>query len=105
MERFKKHLLVAIGFALAGMIGAAFGTGTAQAIVATLVQIVNTTTNPAFTRDADPATRLPYQSTVQFIPPGVGEQQTGIQMATVPVGYRLVTTNISAFLFLASGSP
>jgi hypothetical protein len=50
MARFKKHLLVAVGFALAGMIGAAFGTGTAQAIVATLVQIVNTSATPVPTK-------------------------------------------------------
>jgi len=45
MARFK-NLLIALGFVLAGAIGVAFGTGTAQAVVATLVQVVNTNSSP-----------------------------------------------------------
>jgi len=46
MGRFKNYLLVVLGFAFAGAIGAAFGTRTAQAVVATLVEVVNPTTSP-----------------------------------------------------------
>jgi hypothetical protein len=63
LARFKKHLLVALGFALAGAIGTAFGTGKAQAIVATLVEVVNPTTSPVPILSIDTA-RAPYQSTV-----------------------------------------
>lgn len=105
MARFKKHLLVAIGFTLAGMIGAAFGTRTAEAVVATLVEMVNTTANPAVTVDADKSTRLPYQSTKQFMwtspLPGIVE----MLFTPVPAGHRLVTTNVSAFLWISSGTP
>jgi hypothetical protein len=46
MSRIRTYLLVTIGFAFAGMIGAAFGTSTAQAVVAILVEVVNPTTSP-----------------------------------------------------------
>jgi len=40
MSRVRTYLLVVVASALAGMIGAAFGTGTAQAVVSTLVSVV-----------------------------------------------------------------
>jgi hypothetical protein len=49
MSRIRTYLLVTIGFAFAGMIGAAFGTGTAQAVVSTLVSVVNPSTSPVQT--------------------------------------------------------
>jgi len=44
MTRFKNYLVVILGFAFAGAIGASFGRGTAQAVVSTLVSVVNPTT-------------------------------------------------------------
>ena len=66
MERFRKYLLVTLGFALAGAIGAAFGTGTAQAVVASLVQIVNPATSPVHINSVDDQGRIAYQSQVTF---------------------------------------
>jgi len=41
MSRIRTYLLVVIASALAGLIGAAIATGTAQAVVASLVEVVN----------------------------------------------------------------
>lgn len=41
MERFKKYLLVTLGFACAGAIGVVCTSGTVQAVVASLVNVVN----------------------------------------------------------------
>jgi hypothetical protein len=59
MARFKNYLLIAIGFALAGAIGAAFSTGTAQAIVAALVQVANPTTSPVPSLSVTDPGRIP----------------------------------------------
>jgi len=95
MARFKSYLLVVIGFAVAGMIGAAFGTGTAQAIVATLVEVVNPTTSPVATSSVnvtDPG-RIAYQSTVNNVGKCSGSSCL-FAFPTVPAGHRVVVQHI-----------
>lgn len=93
MPRFKKHLLVALGFGLAGAIGAAFGTGTAQAIVATLVEVVNPTTSPVHTLALDTA-RAPYQSTIT-IPAACSGSICTFTFGNVASGHRLFGSHLS----------
>ena len=103
MVRFKNYLLVIVGFAVAGMIGAAFGTGTAQAVVATLVEVVNPTTSPVPTSPVnvtDPG-RIAYQSTV--FPTGCsGNFQCFADFPAVPAGHRLVIQHIGGFVSLTA---
>ena len=61
MARFKNYLLAIVGFAVAGMIGAAFGTGTAQAVSSTLVSVVNSPSSPVPTLSVTDPGRIPYQ--------------------------------------------
>jgi hypothetical protein len=105
MARFKNHLLVVVGFAIAGMIGAAFGTGTAQAVVASLVEVVNPTGSPVPTSVTNPGTspvlsssvddpgRIAYQSlqTVSC----TAESSCDFVLPTVPAGHRVVIQHIS----------
>jgi hypothetical protein len=81
----------------------------AHALVAALVQVTNTTANPAVTLDADKATRIPYTSASQAAGP-VGTcgdtlvcQFNGF--TAVPAGYRLVVQQIAAAVGVSSGSP
>jgi hypothetical protein len=97
MERIKKYLLVSLGFALAGMIGAAFGTGTAQAVVATLVEVVNPTTSPVQTNPVnvtDPG-RIAYQSTI--VNTCLGDSSCVFNFPAVPAGHRVVVQHIVGF--------
>jgi hypothetical protein len=106
MARFKNHLLVVIGFAVAGMIGAACGTGTAQAVVSTLVSVVNPNTSPVQTSSVDVTDpgRIAYQSTIDNV---------GMCSATfcnfifpfVPTGHRVVIQHISGQVFFAGTPP
>jgi hypothetical protein len=74
---------------------------TAHAVVATLVQVVNTTSNPVPNLDTERIARRPYQSnstqTCTTNPCEFG-------FTPVPVGYRLVTQNFAGNFSLLSGS-
>ena len=103
MARFKNHVLVVIGFALAGLIGAAFGTGAAQAVVSTLVTSVNTSANPVPTSSVnvtDPG-RIAYQSTVTPTACS-GNSQCFSDFPAVPAGHRLVIQHIGGFVVLTA---
>jgi len=92
MGFIKKCLLVSLGFGLAGAIGASFATGTAQAIVAALVQVANTTANPVPSLSVTDPGRVAYQSS------GLSCTQTThcvIPLPTVPSGHRVVVQHIS----------
>jgi len=67
-----------------------------HATVAALVQVVNTTANPAVTLDAETSTRLPYQSHQTFNTLGGGYELFSINFADVPTGYRLVIQNVNS---------
>jgi len=105
--RIAKRLLLGLGsIAVVVAIVILASPKTAHALVAALVQVTNTTSNPAITWDADESTRIPYQSRYSFngVPKGPNIMQVG-QFATVPAGYRLVLTNISCELYAESGTP
>jgi len=107
MARFKNHLLVVLGFAIAGMIGAAFGTGTAQAVVSTLVTAVNTSTNPVQTNSVnvtDPG-RIAYQSTIDNAGKCLAETGCNFIFPFVPTGHRVVIQHISGTVFFTGTPP
>jgi len=98
MARFKNYLLVVLGFAFAGTIGAALGTRTAQAVVSTLVSVVNPTTSPVPTSSVnvtDPG-RIAYQSQVSLSLCGTERLSCELLFPAVPTGHRLVVQHISA---------
>jgi len=105
MGRMRSHLLVTLGFAFAGAIGAAFGTGTAQAVVASLVEIVNPASSPVPTSsvDATDPGRIAYQSQLSGgTESGLsgGQSCTGlpccqISFPVVTAGHRLVIEQVN----------
>ena len=101
MKRFRTYLLVAIGFVVAGAIGAAFGTRRAEAVVATLVEIVNPASSPVPTSsvDATDPGRIAYQSTLSVGLGGTGCSGEICSLTFPPVlaGYRVVVQQISVF--------
>ncbi|HTO69734.1 MAG TPA: hypothetical protein VMR31_07720 [Myxococcota bacterium] len=102
MKRFASHLSRIAGFALAGLIGASFATGTAQSVVASLVQIVNTSANPVLTQDNDNRARQPlsFRASISVLP---GAENGFARPAyTVPAGKRLVIEHVSAIGNVAS---
>jgi len=112
MARFKNHLLVVVGCAVAGMIVAALSTGTAQAVVSTLVSVVNATTSPVPTSVVNPGTspvlgssvdepgRIAYQSTVSMSGQCTVGNACGFQFPVVPSGHRVVIQHISGAVTL-----
>jgi hypothetical protein len=110
--RFAKRLLMGVGaVALAAVLLSVAAPKATHAIVATAVQVVNTTANPAVTEDADKATRIPYQSSGQGTDASLGGPCAGVDVncafsiTTPPAGYRLVIENVSALMYVKSGNP
>jgi len=100
--QFLKRLLMSLGTMLAAAaLLAVVAPKSAHALVATLVQVANTDTNPAVTSDADRATRIPYHSTDYAS--GAAANFSGF--AVVPAGYRLVVQQVSGFYTVSSGNP
>jgi hypothetical protein len=99
MARFKNYLLVLVGFVVAGAIGAAFGTGTAQAVVSTLVSVVNPGTSPVHTSSVDDAGRVAYQSTINNTGKCSGSG-CSFPFPVVPTGHRVVIQHVSGLLQL-----
>ena len=98
MARFKNSLLVVVGFAIAGMIGAAFGTGTAQAVVASLVEVVNPSTSPVQTNSVnvtDPG-RIAYRVTIDMSTQCNGGNVCVFVSPVVPAAHRVVVEHISS---------
>jgi hypothetical protein len=103
MSRVKTYLLATLGFGLAGAIGAAFGTGTAQAVVASLVDVVNPTTSPVPTSPVnvtDPG-RIAYQVQVDNTNKCSG-QVCNFSFPAVPTGHRVVIQHVSAYVVYTS---
>jgi len=104
MSRLRKFLLVTLGVGLAGAIAAAFGTGTAQAVVASLVEIVNPTTAPVPILNVTDPGRVAYQSTIN----NVGKCSGGVclfSFPSVPAGHRVAVQHISGYLQFNSAPP
>jgi hypothetical protein len=113
MRRIRTYLLVTLGFGLAGAIGGAFASGTAQAIVATLVQIVNTAANPVLTQHVvadNPATQAVSLLCLVSVPANGTDGSCNLVNGAlsnppyvVPSGKRLVADSISGDLRLLTG--
>jgi hypothetical protein len=105
MSRFRTHLLVVVASAVAGTIGASFATGTAQAIVAALVQITNTTSSPVPSLNVTDPGRIPYQSSVDNGGKCSGNSICPFSFPTVPSGHRVVVQHIGGFLNFTPPTP
>lgn len=109
MKRIVKTLAVILGAGLLVFVGAMFGPRTAHAIVATLVQVANTTANPAITQDtskqaAQVVSLLCQESPllcIQILEAG------GIASGaySVPTGLHLVVTSADVFVNTPFTSP
>jgi len=74
-------------------------------IVATMVQVVNTSANPVPNLDTERVARIPYQSNI-IVSTCNGLQNCALSgFTTVPAGYRLVVENVSGFFNLSTASP
>jgi len=71
----------------------------ARAVVATLVQVANTASNPVLSLDTERI--IPYQSTQSCTPAGGG---CYLFFTTVPSGYRLHAQNLNAVWYLPPGT-
>jgi len=100
----KRSVLLTLAFVLAGAMGAAFGARTAEAVVATLVEIVNPVSSPVPTSsvNATDQGRVAYQSTVAVCP-STSSLCTFV-FPTVPAGHRVVVQQVSAITEM-SGTP
>ena len=96
MSRVRTYLLVVVASALAGMIGAAFGTGTAQAVVSTLVSVVNPTTSPVASLNVTDPGRVAYQSSLSTSSCSALIECI-LKFPTVPSGHRVVIQHIGGY--------
>jgi hypothetical protein len=95
--RLLKRLFVDAGvIAVLAALLALTAPKTAHGIVATVVQVVNTKTNPVNTLDSDMATRIPYRSQYDLSCSGVSG--CSVSFNPPPAGYRLVIQEVSASL-------
>jgi hypothetical protein len=104
--RFAKRLLMGVGaVALTAMVLSVAAPKAVHATVAALVQVVNTTANPAVTLDAETSTRIPYQSYQTYNTFSGGFIGFTLTYPTVPAGYRLVIQNVNSLFYeyLSSG--
>lgn len=103
MQSAKRYLLIAISFLFASLVVVAFTPRVAHAITATMVQVVNTSTNPVQSADVEKLARIPYQSTYRTTT-CVNVTNCFFQFTAAPPGYRLVVENISGIFELANNT-
>jgi len=103
MNIVKKALSTLGGILLAALLLAALAPKATHGIVAALVQVTNTTADPASTLDADKATRIPYQETSNVFCNG-GVSLCTFDFNAPQAGYRLVVENVSAILVTQPGA-
>lgn len=99
MNIAKKVLSTLGGIFLAALLIAALAPKATHGLVAALVQVTNTTANPAVTLDAETSTRLPYQSYQTYKTGSGGFLAITLTYPEVPVGYRLVIQNVNSLFF------
>ena len=109
MQIIKRLLVGCAGFVVLILVVMLAVPKSAHALVAALVQVTNTTANPAVTLDADKAMRIPYESASQ------AEGFAGTcgdpsvcrfsGFTVVPAGYRLVVQQIAAVVPASSANP
>ena len=100
MNLIKKTVSSLGGVLLAALLIAALAPKATHGLVAALVQVTNTTSNPAATLDADASTRIPYQSYQTVNTGGGGVIQLSASFPEVPAGYRLVIQNINSGFYI-----
>jgi len=83
--------LVLAGFALTLLAPKAL-----HAMVATLVQVANTSSNPAIVSNMDDPGRIPYQSQVAIVPSTCNSEDCQSTFPTVPANHRLVVLHLAA---------
>lgn len=76
---------------------------TAHALVATMVQVVNTSTNPVQSVDAEKIARIPYQSSYRTTT-CTGVTNCFFSFTAAPSGYRLVVEHISGLFELSNSA-
>jgi hypothetical protein len=109
MQIVKRLLMGFASILAAALLLALAAPRSVHALVATLVQVANTTANPVVAEDADRASRISYQSQASF--GGAYGCYSGFSpcllqgFGAAPAGYRLVLQNIDALLQVANGDP
>jgi hypothetical protein len=94
---FAKRLLMVVGIAsLAGTVGALLAPKTAHALVATLVQVVNTSANPVAVEEV--------RNPVQASGGGTVTGPTNFVLYVVPTGKRLIVEHFSSEAGMASST-
>lgn len=96
MKRIRKMLAVILGAVLLMFVAAMFGPRTAHAIVAALVQVVNTPTNAVNELHA-PAASAIYENSCDIYVGGGGGNVASCQMPAAPPGETLVVEAVSIF--------
>lgn len=103
--KFAKSLLIGTAnFALAGFVLILAAPKSMHAVVATLVQVANTSSNPAIISNMDTAGRIPYQSQAVYTAGPTECTVEGCQLSfgSVPANHRLVVQHLSADLIFSS---
>lgn len=99
MSTIRKALTALGAIFLLTLLLAALAPKAARGFAAALVQVANTTANPAITSNMDDPGRIPYQAQVSGT---TGSNCTAtsceFDFAPVPAGHRLVILHVSAFI-------
>ena len=102
--KFAKTFFVGIGgFAVAAVLLTMIAPKAAHAVVATLVQVVNTPANPVPNQDVDQRGRNSYQAYLPCLTTAANNVCT-ILFPAVPSGKRLVVEHVSASIGIPSAS-
>jgi hypothetical protein len=101
--KFTRSMLMGTGGLLAGLTLTLLAPKAAHAVVATLVEVANTTSSPVNNLDTERNARIPYQSTA-YATCGAGISNCFFSPTSVPAGYRLVVQDVGAYLALNPGS-
>jgi hypothetical protein len=105
MNSIRKAVSAIGGIALAALLIAALVPKATHGLVAALVQVANTTANPAITSNMDDPGRIAYQAqiigttTANCFPGGCA-----FTFAPVPAGHRLVIQHVSMFILANANS-
>jgi hypothetical protein len=103
MERFKRFSLVAASLMVVLAMVTVLGTKEVHAIVATMVQVANSSANPVPNKDVDNPARQRYVSTCSATADSSGNAYCGL--SSPPSGKVLVIETISASLTFGYHSP
>ena len=106
MNLLRKVLIPLGGVAVASLLLTIVAPRAAHALVATLVQVVNTTTNPAIVSNMDDQGRTPYQAQILGTSAAncPAEGSCAFTFDAVPAGHRLVVQHVSMEIQAAANS-